>query len=125
MRWFIIMFVALGCSAVPAQEVTKIDNAQLIELMKQSDMQLVDIRTPEEVAEGIIEGAQLIDFFDEDFDAQMSELDKEKPLIIYCRSGGRSGKAAGRLATLGFKEIYDVSGGFNGWKTEGRPVTKP
>jgi len=125
MRGFIIVFVALGCSAVPAQEVTKIDNARVIELMRQSDMQLVDIRTPEEVAEGIIEGAQLIDFFDENFEAKMSKLDKEKPLIIYCKSGGRSGKAAGQLATLGFKEIYDMSGGFSGWKAEGRPVAKP
>jgi rhodanese-related sulfurtransferase len=43
-------------------------------------------------------------------------LDKEIPIYLYCRSGGRSNKAARQLISLGFKEIYDLQGGYLGWK---------
>ncbi len=81
--------------------------------------QLVDIRTPEEINEnGMIEGAININFNDENFLEKMDTLNKNEAIYIYCRSGGRSGKAAAELQAKGFKKIYDLKGGYNAWLTE-------
>ena len=76
---------------------------------------LVDVRTPEEFAQGHIEGAQNHNFFAADFAQQMQAYDKQKPLLLYCRSGNRSGKAAMLLDSLGFRQLYDLKGGFMDW----------
>lgn len=79
-------------------------------------VQLVDVRTPEEFAEGHIEDARNIDFFASDFLVQFDRYDKKKPLYIYCRSGNRSAKAAKLLQKAGFSMIVDLAGGFKAWK---------
>jgi rhodanese-related sulfurtransferase len=81
------------------------------------DLQLLDVRTPDEYNAGHIEGAELINFFDEDFVQQVeSRFDKEEPLMLYCRSGNRSAKATAKLKAVGFKEIYDLKGGYKNWE---------
>jgi len=89
------------------------------------DAQILDVRTPEEWAEGIIEGAILYDFFSDNFEENIGKLDKEKPVAVYCRSGGRSGKVTKLLQKLGFKENYNLNGGMNAWKSEGHPTVSP
>ena len=80
------------------------------------DIQLVDVRRPEEYAEGYLKNARNINFYDGDFIDQMIEdLDKSEPVYLYCRSGGRSGKAATKLSEEGFK-VYDLQGGILDWK---------
>jgi len=82
-----------------------------------ADVQLVDVRRPNEYREGHIEGALNIDFLEEDFARQMErQLDKNKPVMLYCRSGRRSAQAAEQLKALGFKQVYDLEGGFLEWK---------
>lgn len=82
-----------------------------------ADIQLVDVRRPNEHREGHIEGALNIDFLEEDFARQMErQLDKNKPVMLYCRSGRRSAQAAEQLKALGFKQVYDLEGGFLEWK---------
>lgn len=125
MKFLIILFISLGCSMSAQQtEVDKIDNKTLIELRKNPDVQLLDVRTPKEVANGIIEGAIHIDFFDANFDIDVAKLDKKKPIIVYCAAGGRSAKSGKKLAALGFTRIYDLTGGYGTWESEGYPVTK-
>jgi rhodanese-related sulfurtransferase len=81
------------------------------------NLQLLDVRTPKEYKEGHIEGAELINFFDKDFVQQVeADFDKSKPLMLYCRSGNRSAKATAKLKAAGFKEIYDLQGGYNTWE---------
>lgn len=80
------------------------------------DVQLIDVRTPEEFAEGHIEGAQNIDFKADDFLEQFSRIDKDRPVYIYCRSGKRSSDAAEQLSELGFPKIIDLKGGYLAWK---------
>ena len=79
------------------------------------DRQLVDVGTADEYAGGKIADAENTDFYGSDFKAQMAKLDKNKPVMVYCHSGGRSGKAAGMLKDMGFKEVYDLKGGYSGW----------
>ncbi|MEL6720918.1 MAG: rhodanese-like domain-containing protein, partial [Bacteroidota bacterium] len=86
-----------------------------------SDVQLVDVRTPEEFANGAIENAVNINFYDESFGEAIAKLDKSKPIMVYCQAGtegGRSGQTLDKLKELGFEEIYELAGGYGGWSKE-------
>ncbi len=73
---------------------------------------MLDVRTPEEIAEGKInKGALEIDYYDEDFKEQLGRLDKTKKYLVYCRSGRRSGETMKIMEELGFAEAYDLLGG--------------
>lgn len=124
MKWAWIALISFACSTSDAQQVSRISNEELAGLMKQPEVQLLDVRTPEEVAHGIIEGATVIDIYDPQFIEKVGKLDKEKPIVVYCAAGGRSAKAAMKLKDLGFKKIYDLKAGYRGWKSEGYPTVK-
>ena len=89
-------------------------------LAKEKDkVLLIDVRTPEEYAEGHIEGALNIDFMNPPaFDKEFSALDTSKPLMIYCRSGNRSRRAAEKLKAMGFQQVFDLEGGYRAWTQE-------
>ena len=94
----------------------------MLELVKLEDVQLIDVRTPAEFAEGHIENAKNIDFYSANFDLQIDALDKSIPVILYCKSGRRSAKCVSKLNLKGFKVIYDLQGGINHWGFEGRQI---
>lgn len=83
---------------------------------------VIDVRTPEEFAEGRIEGAVLIDVTSPDFAERIAELDRDQPYVLYCRSGNRSVTARQVMADLGFADVADIAGGITAWVEEGRPV---
>ena len=85
---------------------------------------LVDIRTPGEVAEGMIAGAKHVDFYDAAFMTKMSALGKDKPIYLYCRSGGRSGQAIAKLKAAGFTKVYHLQGGILAWTAARKPIVK-
>lgn len=77
---------------------------------------VLDVRTPEEVNEGIIEGATVFaDYKSSDFAKEVEKLDKSKTYIVYCRSGGRSLAASEYLISQGFQHIYNLEGGISNW----------
>ncbi len=80
--------------------------------------QLIDVRTLEEFKEGHLKNAQNICVTDDDFVENIQKLDKDKPVYLYCRSGKRSARAAAILKDLGFKEIYDMDGGYLNWESQ-------
>ena len=84
-------------------------------LLSQENIQIIDVRTSGEYAEGYIKGAVNIDFFGADFKSEINALDKDIVTLIYCKSGGRSGKAAKIMADLGYRVVYDLSGGYMNW----------
>ena len=85
---------------------------------------ILDVRTPDETQLGIIEGATLINIYDDDFETKINLMEKSKPILVYCASGGRSSQAATILAEHGFMEIYNLEGGLYGWQNAGFPVTQ-
>ena len=89
-----------------------------LELVKHTDAQLLDVRTSEEWANGIIEGAILVNLFDQNFVSKIDSLDPSKAVFVYCKAGGRSKKAMEKMATLGFKEIYNLKGGYTAYMHE-------
>lgn len=120
----ILFFGLTSCLKNQADGVQVLDVAKYEKNMAQPDVQLVDVRTPEEFSEGHLENAINIDVTADDFDAKVANLDKEKPVMVYCKSGGRSAKASARLKELGFKTITDLEGGITNWKSENKPVVK-
>jgi rhodanese-related sulfurtransferase len=89
-----------------------------MENLTEGSFSLVDVRTPGEVAGGTIENAVNIDYNNSNFAADLAKLDKSKPLMLFCRSGNRSGKASNIAKELGFTEIYDLQGGFMAWSAQ-------
>ncbi|HEY9842181.1 MAG: rhodanese-like domain-containing protein [Candidatus Sericytochromatia bacterium] len=85
---------------------------------------LIDVRTPEEFAQGHLQEAALMNFYDADFREKLLNMDRNQPYIIYCRSGNRSGKALAMMRELGFRNAYDIQGGILAWQAAGFAVVK-
>lgn len=80
---------------------------------------ILDVRTQEEVDEGYIPGATIIDIYKgQGFINEVEKLDKSKHYYIYCRSGKRSAQACSLLDQMGFEETYNLLGGFSEWEGE-------
>ena len=127
-----LALTALGLFALLARaEVINIDSAELVRLTA-SGVPVVDIRTEGEWKDGgVMAGSKLLTFFDEagrsdppQWLAKLKAVSKPgQPVILVCRSGRRSSAAAQFLsAEAGYKTVYNVSKGMNGWVGEGRPV---
>ncbi len=97
--------------------VKQINQSAFEALVKKDNPVIIDVRTPAEIAEGIIPGATVFANVNEEaFDAEISKLDTTKSYIVYCRSGSRSNKAANIMLSKGFKNVYNLTGGVLNWK---------
>ena len=85
---------------------------------------LVDVRTQSEFANGHLEGALNIDYFSTTFSDEISKIGFETPVLVYCKSGNRSGKSMKIMNDLGFNEVYNLIGGFKGWVSGKNTITK-
>jgi len=119
---FILTLLAFSSSAQNPTDTLLTAQAFNKALHLLSEKQIIDVRTPEEFKSGHLHGALNINFYDEDFSEQLQKLDKDKPVLVYCRSGKRSGKAAEQLQKLGFKTIFDLKGGITAWKEAELPL---
>jgi len=91
----------------------------------QSPFVVLDVRTPEEYAEGHIEGAVNWDVNRDDFEASLgAAYPREGRYVVYCRSGVRSRTATRVMQSLGFTDIYEIEGGINAWKAADQPVVQ-
>lgn len=88
-------------------------------LISSNDGVILDVRTPEEVSEGKIAGSTNIDIYNDNFESKIKELDKTKTFYVYCRSGGRSGKAMDMMKSIGFTNVYNLDGGITSWMNKG------
>ena len=78
---------------------------------------ILDVRTEAEVNEGYIPNAIHLDIFEgQGFIDAIKKLDTDKSYFVYCRSGNRSGQACSLMNQLGFKNAFNLMGGFNEWK---------
>ena len=86
--------------------------------------QLIDVRTPGEYADGHLTNALNFDWNGAAFETQIKNLDKQKPVFVYCLSGGRSGSAAAKMRNEGFAAVYEMNGGMMKWRAAALPETK-
>lgn len=118
---FFTLFLFTSCNS-QNPSVKNLSPAEFDKGLKQTNVQILDVRTPQEFKEKHISGAVNLDINDADFEKQMLELDKTKPAYIYCLAGGRSKRAADFAAKNGFKEVYNLEYGINAWIGEGKKV---
>lgn len=127
--FLLLMFIMTISSCSCKQK----DNAQndVVNMISTKDLlitdvnaQIIDVRTPEEYQEGYIKSAININVNGEDFIAKASKLDKSKPVYVYCKLGGRSAKAADKLAEEGFTKVYDLKGGITQWTEDKQTLTQ-
>lgn len=84
-------------------------------LIDKNDGLILDVRTKDEVAAGKIENAINLDYYSATFKDDIAKLDKDMPVYVYCRSGGRSGGAKKIMTSMGFKAVYNLKGGYSNW----------
>jgi len=118
----ILTFSSFGCKEKDTSNITVVSTQEMQSLLKMGQVQLVDVRTPKEFKSGYIDNAQNIDYKSPTFAQDILKLDKEKPVLLYCHSGGRSAKCAEKLQKAGFTKIYDLEGGISRWKHEGLAI---
>jgi rhodanese-related sulfurtransferase len=97
------------------QIAENVDAEKFKSLIDQGNGLLLDVRTPGEVANGTIEGSTNLNFNSPTFKSEVEKLDKDKPVYVFCASGGRSGNAMNMMKDLGFKEVYNLNGGYMRW----------
>jgi len=85
---------------------------------------LLDVRTPQEVASGTIENASVIDYYDSEFSNKISMIQKDKTVYVYCKSGGRSSKAAQLLVQSGQAKVVNLKGGIMAWQAADLPLSR-
>lgn len=91
----------------------------LEQLQNDTQALIVDVRTDEEVAEGIIPSAMQMDIYQtQEFVNKLQALDKTKNYYVYCKSGGRSGQACAIMNQMGIENAYNLVGGFTDWTGE-------
>ena len=114
----------IGCKESSAQQSRLVEPQEMIDLLSSKDAYLVDVRTSREFQMGYIENAINIDFSSPNFQAELDKLDSSKPIVVYCRSGRRSGIATNNLVKAGFTEIYDLKNGIISWQRQGQKLVK-
>jgi rhodanese-related sulfurtransferase len=92
-------------------------------ILKEKKVQLLDVRTLKEYDSGFIKNSKNINWFDTNFEKKITILDKNKPVFVYCKAGGRSAKACSKLAELGFTKIFNLNGGIESWAKAKKEVT--
>lgn len=102
-----------------------VDANEFEKFIKDTDVTVVDVRTPAEYAEGCIPGTDFnIDVLEDSYTKIAAEtLPKDKPVALYCRSGNRSKTAARILADKGY-EVVELGTGFRGWVAAGKKIVK-
>jgi len=125
MKWLYVTMIllALGASlvcAAGARDITSREAKSLLE--KNSRVFLLDVRTPDERRQGYIAGSTLISI--DAVEKRIGEIPRNRPVLVYCAVGSRSGVVAQALARQGYGEVYNMKDGIVGWYRNGFPIQR-
>ncbi|MFK7831739.1 MAG: rhodanese-like domain-containing protein [Winogradskyella sp.] len=115
----LLLVLSIGTSCINSNsdsEVKLVTAQEMQSILDLEDAQIIDVRTAKEHHEVRIANSQNIDFTSPTFEQDISKLDKKKPVIVYCKSGGRSAKCSKKMIDAGFEKVYDLEGGISKWK---------
>ncbi len=116
--------LALLTTAACGQTRKNINVNEAKALIDKGGVTVLDVRTQGEYGGGHLKNAKLADVTAPGFEQAIAKLDKNKPVVVYCAVGGRSSRAADIMVQKGFKNVYNVSGGYNAWSAAGLPTTR-
>ncbi len=116
------IFSFFSCSNGPKENNVSV--TELHEILANEAVTVLDVRTPEEIAQGkITTNALEADFFEDNFiDEATSKISKDETIYVYCKGGRRSAKAVVKLRELGYTKTFNVEGGIKAWKAESYEV---
>lgn len=126
LRIFLPLLLAVGLSRAEAPEVLSAPQADSV-LRSQAGkpgFHLLDVRTPEEFAQGHLKGAVLVDVKSPEFETNVAKLPHKDRYLLYCRSGHRSGMALEKMKGMGFANLQHVAGGIGAWTAAGLPTVQ-
>lgn len=113
---FAIIAILFSTSCTGQNSIESIGTDEYVEMEPKEDVLVIDVRTPDEIAQGYIAGADyFINIYDKNFKEKANALDKDKTYIVYCRSGARSANAIKQMNEMGFKHLYNLTGGIMAW----------
>ncbi|RPI08861.1 MAG: rhodanese-like domain-containing protein [Zetaproteobacteria bacterium] len=125
----LVLALAVASAASAGTPVTNVTIGKVQTLIKErggtADFVILDVRTPEEFAEGHIRGAVNLDVQSPDFAKRLRALDRSKTYLVYCRTGNRSRRATVEMSTLGFRSVFHMSEGIVKWKQQNLPLVRP
>jgi thioredoxin len=114
----------VSCSNTNSQVIENIEVSKFRQLVHNTEGVIIDVRTPKEFHSGHIKDATNIDFYSDNFTEKLNIVRKDIPIYVYCRSGGRSSSAAGKMEKLGFTKVYNLIGGIGSWQLENYETIK-
>ena len=120
-----VLFLAIGCGGPSATSRPVSSNMTPVQahewLQGKNPPQLIDVRNPDEFQTGHIAGAKLIPLGE--LEGRLGDIDKGKPVLLYCLAGVRSQKAADLLNRHSFQNVFQITGGVKAWREVGLPLT--
>lgn len=120
-----LLAIALPFGSLAQEVIQTVPTGQFAQAMDSlNNYQLVDVRTRAEFKQGHIEGAKQHDVNGKRFKRQVNRLDRNQPVLLYCRTGKRSHQAALTLQEMGFQKIINLDGGITDWVEDGYKVVR-
>ncbi len=108
-------FLLKKLSLAPSGNFKNITAAEAKKLLKDKNVIPLDVRTPNEITQGKIPKAKILNVASSGFVKGLQNLDKSKTYVVYCRSGNRSARACQIMGKNGFENLYNLQGGYNKW----------
>lgn len=120
-----MILLCFACNDHKTGVIEVISPEEMQSLISIEDVQLLDLRSSEDrLILGYIASSQHVDYNSDTFEEDIKNLDKTKPVALYCNSGKRSAKCAQKLKDAGFVKIFDLKGGLSEWKYQGNEVIR-
>lgn len=120
--------IETGKAGKKTQIIENVTQKEAYSLIKKNkgnpDFLILDVRTPREFMAGHVKNAVNLDYYSKSFRDDLSKMNRGKVYLIYCHSGGRSGRVLEMMRKLNFIEVYNLLGGIVYWKKEGLPITR-
>lgn len=118
MNRMVLLLIAMVCSHCIVDENYEQLNADSFQerIENEASPTIIDVRTPAEYGQGHLEGALNINWNDKEFENQVTVLNRNEPVFVYCLSGGRSSRASMKLLAMDFKNVIELKGGILEWR---------
>ncbi|MCE7864870.1 MAG: rhodanese-like domain-containing protein [Bacteroidetes bacterium CHB5] len=120
---FVLLMVSAACTQAQQDSILPVADFEK-QVAATKEKVVLDVRTPDEYNRGHLPDAKLMNVNDGNFKQQLSTLQKDKPVYVYCAAGVRSNKAAKIMRQEGFTQVFELKGGLQAWQAAGKPVTK-
>lgn len=121
---FLLMGHLAFCQTAEKDSINVLSVSEFERMATKKNNLIIDVRTPEEYAEGHLKHSLNVNFLSENFAEEIGALDKKNTYLLHCKTGVKSRKAADLMEKAGFKHVYMLDGGIAAWNQAGKPIEK-